>query len=192
MSSRKLRYAPAHLPAKLGNAVLFNLSWFAILVTHSSVIALAILVLHLALPFALLGKGRSEAVLIAGVTLVGAALDQLLFLTGVFTLAGQSALAPFWLACLWPVFATTLMHAFDGLQRRPVLAAAAGALGGALSYIAGARLTAVEFSSPLWGPLVIALLWAVLFPLLLKCAARLSGPGDPLQAWEPAVRRAFD
>lgn len=192
MSSLKLRNAPARFPAKLGNAVLFNLSWIAIVMTHSSVIALAIVVLHLAVHFVLLGKGRSEAVLVAGVTLLGAVLDQLLFLTGVFTLAGQPALAPFWLACLWPVFATSLMHAFEGLQHRPSLAAVVGAVGGALSYFAGARLTAVEFSSPLWGPTVIALLWAVLFPLLLKCATRLSRHSDPLQSWEPAVRRAFD
>jgi hypothetical protein len=97
-----------------------------------------------------------------------------------------------WLACLWPVFATTLMHTFAGLQNRVFLAVVFGALGGALSYTAGVRLTTIEFGSPLWGPFILGALWAVVFPLLLVFAARLSKPGDPLQRWMPAERRALD
>ncbi len=93
-----------------------------------------------------------------------------------FNLAGQPALAPLWLACLWPVFATTLMHSFAVLQNRLLLAAVCGALGGALSYIAGVRLSAMEFASPLWGPVLLGALWAAVFPLLLQVAARLRSP----------------
>lgn len=177
---------------KVVNGLLFNVSWFAILMTQSSAIAVAIMGLHLVVHFLVLGNGRAELQLIAIITLVGVALDQLLFLFGVFNLAGESALAPLWLSCLWPVFATTSMHAFSSLQNRPVLASAIGAMGGALSYVAGTRLTEVEFGSPLWGPLVIGALWAILFPLFLKLAARLSTTSDPLQSREPAVRRARD
>lgn len=178
--------------ASVFNAVLFNISWFTILLTQSGGMALAIVGLHLVVHFLVLGRGKAELQLIAGISIAGAALDQLLFLLGVFNVAGDTALAPLWLTCLWPVFATTLMHAFDSLQRRPYLAALIGAAGGGLSYVAGTRLTEVEFGSPLWGPLVIAALWALLFPLFLKLAARLGATSDPLQSWEPAVRRAFD
>jgi hypothetical protein len=177
---------------KFANAVLFNISWLAIVVTQSAGVALAIVALHLAAHFTFVGRGRTEVLLVALVSVIGFALDQLLFLLGVFNLAGQDAAAPLWLSCLWPVFATTLMHAFGSLQHRPVLAALIGAAGGALSYVAGTRLSAVEFADPLWGPVAVAALWALLFPLLLALSARLGRASDPLQAWQPAGRRATD
>jgi hypothetical protein len=176
----------------LANALLFNLSWLAIVLTQSPVIAPLVVAMHLLLHGVVIGAGHGELRLIAGVTLGGAILDQALFRAGVFNLAGQPALAPLWLACLWPVFATTLMHSFAVLQNRIVLAAACGAVGGALSYIAGVRLSAIEFASTLWGPVLLALLWAAIFPLLLQVAARLQGRPDALQAWHPRVPRAFD
>jgi Protein of unknown function (DUF2878) len=192
ISSAAPRLRVSGTGGKLVNGVLFNVSWFAILVTQSSSVALAIMVLHLVVHFLVLAKGRAELQLIAIVALVGLTLDQLLFLLGVFNLSGTSALAPLWLSCLWPVFATTLMHAFSSLQGRPFLASVIGAVGGALSYVAGTRLTVVEFDSPFLGPLVIGALWAVLFPLFLRLAAHLGTSSDPLQSWEPSAQKAFD
>jgi Protein of unknown function (DUF2878) len=194
MTSYKAGYwqTPAPVPSKFVNAALFNLSWLAIVLTHSSLLAPTILVVHLLAHFRFMGRGRGELYLIAAVTVLGACVDQVLFRTGVFNLAGQPALAPLWLTCLWPVFATTLMHTFAGFQHRILFAVIFGAVGGALSYTAGVRLTAVEFGSPLWGPVILGALWAVVFPLLLMLSARCSSPGDPLQAWTPAERRAFD
>lgn len=194
MTSHNTRLWPtqAPVPAKFVNAVLFNLSWVAIVLTQSSLIAAAIVVVHLLAHFRLMGKGRAELRLIVAVTLCGIAVDQMLFASGVFNLAGQVALAPLWLACLWPVFATTLMHAFAGFQHRFLLATIFGAAGGGLSYIAGVRLTAIDFGSPLWGPIILAAMWAVVFPMLLMLAGRLSRPDDTLQAWTPAERRAVD
>jgi hypothetical protein len=191
MTLLKARYGPAPAPAKFVNAILFNLAWFAIVVTQSSLLAPAIVAVYLVAHFRFMGKGRGELYLIAVVTVLGACVDQLLFGAGVFNLAGQPALAPLWLTCLWPVFATTLMHAFAGFQNRVSLAVVVGALGGALSYTAGVRLTDIDFGSLLWGPVILGILWAVIFPLLLTVAARLIGQVDPLQAWTPVERRAF-
>lgn len=192
MTLLKARYGPAPAPAKFVNAILFNLAWFAIVVTQSSLLAPAIVAVYLVVHFRFMGMGRRELLLVVAVTVFGACVDQLLFQGGVFNLAGQPALAPLWLICLWPVFATTLMHAFAGLHNRLFLAVVVGASGGALSYIAGVRLTDIDFGSPLWGPVILAMLWAVIFPLLLTVAARLIGPVDSLQAWSPVERRAFD
>jgi len=176
----------------IANAILFNLSWLAIVLTQSPIIAPLIVALHLLLHCSVMGKGKGELRLIAGVTLGGAIIDQMMFKAGVFNLAGQPGLAPLWMTCLWPVFATTLMHSFAVLQNRVWLAAACGALGGALSYIAGVRLSAMEFASPLWGPVLVGILWSAVFPLLLQIAARLQDQRDALQSWSPPVRRAFD
>ena len=85
-------------------------------------------------------------------------------------------LAPFWLSCLWPVLATTMMHAFSGLQKHLLMAAVLGAVGGTLSYLAGTRLTDVAFGSPVAGPVAIGLLWAALFPMLARVARSLPLP----------------
>ncbi len=179
-------------PTNIVNAVLFNASWLAIVLTQSPLIAPAVVCVYLLLHFSIMGNGKSELRLIAGITLCGVVIDQLLFRVGVFNVAGQPALAPLWLTCLWPVFATTLMHSMAVFQNRMLLAAAFGAVGGALSYSAGVSLSAVEFGSPAWGPVILGVLWAVFFPLMLHVSARLSEQRDPLQSWNPQARRAFD
>jgi hypothetical protein len=154
----------------LTNGLMFNISWFAIVYMHSPYWAPATVAVHLLCHFSTIGRGIVEARFILGVTLFGLLLDQALFAAGVFLSPNSVAFAPLWISCLWPVLATTMMHAFSALQRRYILASIAGAIGGGGSYIAGTRLSDVDFGSPLWGPFFMAVLWSVLFPLLLKVA----------------------
>jgi hypothetical protein len=158
----------------LVNGLMFNITWFAIVTTESAVVAPILAALHLLIHFVAMGKGFIELKVVAQVTLIGIVLDQLLFYLGVFNVGGLSALPPLWQPCLWPVLATTFMHAFAGLQARYWLASALGAVGGALSFIAGTGLTRVAFESDFFGPAIIGALWAALFPLLLQIP-RLNG-----------------
>ena len=178
--------------AKIANVLMFNVSWFAILLTQSSFIAPVIVLLHVSAHFYLMVKGRPELLVVAGVTAFGLVVDQILFATGVFNLGGQSTYAPLWLTCLWPVFATTLMHAFDWLQSRTILSSILGAVGGTMSYIAGTRLTSIEFGSLFWGPIIIGTLWAIAFPLFLKISAKMShhSDGDARGTKGPARQRS--
>lgn len=173
-----LNFSPEKSRINFANAILFNLSWFAIVITHSAVIAPAVVLLHCAVHVGLLGARRRELLLIFMVLALGLLVDQLLFRMGVFTILGQAASPPVWMTCLWPVLATTLMHAFKVFQHRPVLSALLGAVSGALSYTAGTRLTDVAFFSEVWGPVVLGGVWAVLFPLLLLMAAKLEEDAD--------------
>ena len=177
MSGDVTRVMPARerpedgIAGMLANGLLFNISWLAIVYSHSLILATAIAISHLAVHFALLGYGMIEARLVFDVSLIGFLLDQCFFSAGILTVAGESSFAPLWISCLWPVLATTLMHLFSGLGRRPVLACAVGAVGGAGSYMLGTRLSEVEFASPFWGPIIMALNWAIIFPSLLAAAA---------------------
>jgi len=180
------------VPVNIVNIVLFNISWFAIVLSQSPLVAPIIVGIHLLLHWCVMGKGKDELRLIGGVTLCGVIVDQLLFKVGVFNLAGELAMAPLWLSCLWPVFASTLMHSLVIFQDRIALAVVCGALGGALSYIAGVRMSTVDFASPLWGPVLVGMLWAVIFPLFVQIAARLQNRRDALQSWSPQARRACD
>ncbi|NQX88728.1 MAG: DUF2878 domain-containing protein [Halioglobus sp.] len=158
------------------NGLLFNLSWFAIVVSHSPLIAPIIVLLHLFIHFRWFAYGIVEARFIIVVTAVGAVLDQILFFAGILTSYSHGPFAPLWLSCLWPVLATTLMHAFSGLQSRLALASVVGAIGGAGSYVAGTRLSDVAFTSFIWGPVVMAVAWAILFPALVL-GAKLASEG---------------
>jgi hypothetical protein len=149
---------------------MFNLSWLAILYSQSNIIGLCIALAHVAVHLRIMGEGQREWVLLAGVFAFGLLVDQILFGTGVLNFAGKPGLAPLWLSCLWLVLATTLLHAFSFLQGRYILAMIFGAVGGTGSYIAGTKLTVVEFGSPLVAPATIALLWAMVFPMLLAIA----------------------
>jgi hypothetical protein len=163
------------VPYRLINGVMFNITWFAIVITQSAVLAPVLAASHLLIHFFLMGRGAPELKMIAVVTVFGLVLDQLLFLAGVFTVDGNAALPPIWMACIWPVLATTFMHAFSGLRAHFLLASVFGAIGAAASFVAGTRLTDVAFGSELYGPLIMAIVWAALFPLLLKVAALYSG-----------------
>jgi len=158
---------------KLGNGLLFNISWLAIVSSQSTLIAVAVVVVHLTIHMLWMGRGGRELLFIAALSLFGAASDHILFALGVFNVNGQPAAAPIWLSCLWPVLATTLAHAFSVLQQRLLLASVLGAIGGFASYSAGTAMSAVGFADPLYGPVLIAALWAILFPAL-ALAARLT------------------
>lgn len=146
------------------------------MLTSSAAVAPIVVAVHLAVHAFFVGLKNSELLFVASVTAVGIALDQVLFKAGVFRIDGAAAYAPLWLSCLWPVLATTFMHAFESLQKHLWLAAVVGAIGGALSYIAGTRLSNVEFASAETGPLVMAALWFVVMPALLLLARRFDQP----------------
>lgn len=150
------------------NGLMFNITWLVIVITESAVIAPCAALLHVLIHFAVMGKGYLELKVIVQVALIGLVVDQLLFYFQVFTVDGRAALPPLWMFCLWPVLATTLMHAFSALRNRYLLAAALGGVGGVASFIAGTRLTGVAFASALVGPVIIAIVWAALLPLLLQ------------------------
>jgi len=99
------------------------------------------------------------------------ALGMTAFATGSWSIAG----VPVWMVALWGLFATTLTSSLRWLQGRWLLGSLVGAVGGSLSYVAGARLGALVLpaSASLW---VIALLWALALPLMSELARRWEVP----------------
>ncbi|MFL9896379.1 DUF2878 family protein, partial [Paraburkholderia sp. RL17-381-BIF-C] len=86
---------------------------------------------------------------------------------------------PWWLLALWALFAVQLNVLFGWLKRRLLLAAAAGALAGPLSFRAGAAFGAVQFADPVLSFVAIGAGWAVLMPLMLALARRWNGVHVP-------------
>ncbi|MCX2979809.1 DUF2878 domain-containing protein [Halieaceae bacterium IMCC14734] len=158
------------------NGMIFNVSWLVLLLTHSNVVAPLLVIAHLALHRVLFLQQQREWLLIALITAGGLLLDQLIFAASILTVDDTRGWPPLWLGCLWPIFATTLNHVFKALQQHLLLASLLGAVGGTGSYIAGVGMTSVSFGTPIWSPLAIALIWAILMPLMCIAAGRLMAP----------------
>lgn len=164
------------------NIVLFQLGWFACVLgaangyAREGAIAAALIV---ALHIARAARPGREAALAAVAALLGFVFESVLvqadwvrFEAGVL-LEGA---APYWMVALWALFATTLNESLRMLQTRPYLAALFGAVGGPLSYYAGARIGALDFVQPAAMLAALAAGWAVATPALLSLARRLNVP----------------
>lgn len=165
----------------IANIILFQIGWFACvlgaanhLAWAGSLTALAIAALHLQL-----AKRRSvEIQLLLLVVTLGFAWDSLIASMGLMQFTSGvmlDGLAPYWMAALWVVFATTLNVSMRWLRERWLIAALFGAIGGPLAYYAGAKLGALSFPDPVLGLTAQAVGWGLLMPLLVKIAARFDG-----------------
>jgi len=149
----------------LCNFVAYQLAWFAVVIGAAqgyawagALAALAVAAVHLALR-----RDPLELKLIGLAAGIGLLVDSTLAMTGQvkFASAWPEDFAPYWMLSLWVAFATTLNHSLRWLMQRPVAAAVAGALGGPLAYLAGAKLGALTLVTPAITLTIIALLWTV-------------------------------
>lgn len=77
---------------------------------------------------------------------------------------------------LWVNFGTMLRPSLRWMWRRPVLAAALGAIGGPGAYWVGSRIGAISFAEPEWKGLVwVAAQYGIALPLWMLAADRVIG-----------------
>jgi len=157
----------------LANAVLFQCGWFACVLGGDSrwlLIGIAALCAHLLW----ISSWAREGQVILAVTVLGTLVDTALRGLGVFEFNTPGPLIPLWLILLWALLATTLRHCLAWSAQPWWLASLLGAVGGPLSYYAGSQLAGVSFGYGTLPTLIgLALLWAMLFPLLHRIAQRL-------------------
>lgn len=143
------------------NAVCFQTAWFVAVLGQVPWGWCAIVwpLAHLYL----VSDRRIELQFILSVMLIGVVVDTLLVQLGVFVFPTTPGFIPLWLVVLWSAFPTTLRHSLSWLYRNNLLAAAFGAVGGTISYLAGYRFGAVELPLGVWATVgVLAPLWAIL------------------------------
>jgi uncharacterized protein DUF2878 len=179
------------------NLAMFYLGWFACVLGAARgrlwlgpVVAGALLLGHLASTPA---RGReSRLILLAG--LFGFAVDTSQASAGLFAFTGTSAatwLCPPWMIALWMLFASTLNGSMSWLAGRYGIGAVLGAICGPASYLAGARLGAIDLPDPkLWSLVGIAAAWAFAMPALLMLRDLVSS--DPAERTLPRPARAVE
>ncbi len=150
----------------LFNALWFDLAWFCLVVGQERLLPASVLIIAFHLLF-VAHKG-AEYRSLALLACTGIAVDSLLTVTGVFEFSA-SLLIPWWLVLLWVAFAATLSRSLTFLAKRLPLSILVGAAAGPVSYWAGYKLGAVDFGFSVMATLMLlSLVWAVLFPALLK------------------------
>ena len=163
----------------LANFLLYQTAWLACVMGtangHPMIgvgMAGLVVVLHLVLAH----SAKSELAIIAVTGLIGGAWETLLVQQNwVHYLGGDSVTwPPAWIIALWLAFATTFNVSLRWLQGRHILAALLGLMGGPAAWFAGARLGALELPNPIVALTAIGTGWAILMPLLLFIAQRLS------------------
>lgn len=168
---------------KLTNAILFYCGWLIVVANAAAGLpwvalsaGLCVTVYHL---FSCRWR-RRELFLIIGVTTAGFIIEtgyiRYLILAYASPNPLSPELAPLWILTLYAMFATTINSSMEWLKPYLLAAALFGALGGMMSYAAGAYMGAVRFlvlkESAL---LVAAVVWALLLPLIYLFNGWLEG-----------------
>lgn len=173
--------------AALLRFVAFQAGWFACILGAARgrpmlgpLCAAGVIGLHLALTT----RRWREAALVAAVAVIGFALDSAQVRFGVFAPLHADTdlrIVPLWFVAMWANFATLLTGPLGWLRGRYVLAGVLGAVGGPLSYEAGARIGAISWTTDWIVALSsIAMEWAFVTPLLVWMAKALPGGDRPV------------
>ena len=151
----------------LTNAGLFQLGWFACVFGAQRPWLLLVAAACIAAHLLWISDTRGEWRVLLAVAGCGWLLDSALLQLGLFGFAGSSPVLPLWLALLWLSFASTLRYSLGWSARPWWLGSILGAIGGPLSYLAGARLADVELPLGVTtSVLILAAIWALLLPAL--------------------------
>jgi Protein of unknown function (DUF2878) len=160
------------------NFLSLGIGWFACVAgaangTPSYGIAVAAMLL--ALNILIAEDPIHEARVIVEVGAIGFLIDTTLALAGIFVFHPGTIdpRCPIWLVALWMMFGSTLTASLAWLSARVAVASITGAIAAPLSYLAASRMGAFAIPGLIAPRLVIiAIVWAVVFPGLLKIANR--------------------
>ena len=169
----------------LFNFAAFQIGWFACVISASNGLPLLglLLVSLIVIVHVQISKWRSHELMLVGLAvLLGLLFDSLLVMSGWLQYSSGMlfpGIAPYWILAMWALFATTLNVSMGWLKGKLVLASVLGAIFGPLSYMAGQRLGAMEFVNFQSAIVALAIIWALVMPLLVKVASRLDSERKP-------------
>lgn len=163
------------------NFVAFQVGWFScVLGAANGLPWLGVLVVCLIVALHIRSSDQPvhELGLLVLSILLGLVFDSLLVSTGwVRYPSGMivPGIAPYWILAMWALFSTTLNLSMGWLKSSLVLASVMGAVFGPLSYMAGQRLGAIEWVDFRSSMIMLAIIWALVMPILIFAASRLDG-----------------
>ena len=170
------------------NLAAFQAGWFSCVLGAANgypllgpVVVLVVVAVHLVLA----AQPRRELVLIVVAAVLGVTFDSALVRSGWLTYANGifwAGTAPYWIVAMWLSFATTLNISLRWLRGRAWAALIFGAVGGPISYLAGARLGALEFINQGAALTALGVGWALVTPVLVALSERFDGVQEQADA----------
>ena len=154
------------------NVVIYQAVWFlcVFMGTAGALLSLALLAAHL-----VISKHRREDLqMMLALLVIGTVVDGTIRYAGLIIYRVDGVPIPFWLAMIWLALAILPHHSLRWLKNRPWLSALFAAVGGPLAYWAGVRVGSAAFGASLLPSLaLLALVWALLWPLVMAIAGRI-------------------
>jgi len=156
------------------NFILFQIGWFACVLSAANQIALIGLIVAVFIMFIhiqISSNRNSEILLLITAMVIGAIWDSAIVLIG--WLSYESGMfspyfAPYWIIAMWGLFATTVNISLSWMKDKILLAAIFGGVAGPLAYYAGFKLGAVNINNFDMAMISLSIGWAFFTPLLLK------------------------
>ena len=172
---------------KVINFVLFQAGWFSCVLLGTTdyhflgpLLVAFIVMYHLKT----LPNPLNEMRLLALAFAIGIIWENLLTVSGLLIYPqGQimSIYAPIWIIAMWPLLTITLNLSLRWLKNRHLLAALFGGIGGPMAFLAGERLGAVQIPNLTLTVSILAIGWAMLFPVMMKLSMQYDGHDLKLQ-----------
>lgn len=163
------------------NIGMYQAIWFLCVVLENTgaLLSMPLLALHLYLSPCKMDDTKLMVVFLV----LGAIVDGVLHACGFMSYKVGAYPIPLWLAVIWLALATLPHHSLNWMKGRYILGALFGIVAGPLAYWGGVRLGAASFNHALIPSLIIlALIWAMLWPLSLYIATRLRSPNVKIYA----------
>ena len=155
------------------NIALYQAIWFFCVIFGNlgAIGGLALLALHLVLSDRKIADVKMIVLFVA----VGVLIDTAMQRFGILSFSASSWLIPFWLIVIWAGLATLPLHSLRWMEGRHLINIFFGALGGPLAYWGGVKLGGAEFPhNSSMSLAVLALVWAVFWPVAMYLASRIS------------------
>ncbi len=162
------------------NFILFQLAWFSCVIGAAKgipwlgvLISIYVLGLHVYQA----KQAKQELLLALSVLLIGAISDQAMLsfrLIDYLNNGWSNALVPVWILALWLGFSTILNVSLRWMKGRYLIAVIFGAVGGPLAYFSAEKIGAVILHGQN-SYIALAILWAVITPLLLVISSYFDG-----------------
>lgn len=172
---------------KLVNFIVFQVGWFSCVLSAANGypwVGLMVVSLIVALHIHAAKQRTHEFQLLALAVVLGLVFDSLLVSTGwVRYPSGMliAGIAPYWILAMWALFSITLNLSMGWLKNSLILASVMGAIFGPLSYLAGARLGAIILVDAVSSMVLLAIVWALVMPILIFAASRFDRAPGPAQ-----------
>lgn len=160
------------LSKRLLNGFFFYLGWFVVVLAAAKdnpTFGVFITGILLGLHFLLFDQNRKDLVLLVVLSTAGFFLDSFYIWAGWLHYHSPNhwlpQFAPLWIVCLHAIFATSINHSLAWLKAFPPYAGVLGTFGIVTTYLAGARMGAIDFIAPYqWVLFYIGCIWFFYLP----------------------------